>query len=192
MKPTLKPLHIKQLFVSHVSSLGLGFETRAFPVTSTVSCSLLGSPQPQFNPGAAGVGQVLIWELKVKVETVQQQKDLKKMAAAGGKASRSLKKAVVKHPAYASWGSVVNAQVKAKLTPSSKCNLGKFLGIRDPPASDISQLITRFIKLNNRQNPGMKKDVLSEEKLRTMLEGKERVGVSEIAKLLAQQFPKRR
>jgi len=87
----------------------------------------------------------------VKVETVQQQKDLKKMAAAGGKASRSLKKAVVKHPAYASWGSVVNAQVKAKLTPSSKCNLGKFLGIRDPPASDISQLITRFIKLNNRQ-----------------------------------------
>ncbi|KAJ6682591.1 hypothetical protein OIU74_020764 [Salix koriyanagi] len=60
------------------------------------------------------------------------------MAAAGGRASRSLKKAVVKHPAYASWGSVVNAQVKAKLTPSSKCNLGKFLGIRDPPASDVS------------------------------------------------------
>jgi len=29
----------------------------------------------------------------VKIETVQQQKDLKKIAAAGGKASRSLKKA---------------------------------------------------------------------------------------------------
>jgi hypothetical protein len=62
----------------------------------------------------------LIWELKVKIETVQQQKDLKKIAAAGGKASRILKKAAVKHPTYASWGSVVNAQVKAKLTPSSK------------------------------------------------------------------------
>jgi hypothetical protein len=46
--------------------------------------------------------------------------------------------------------------------------------------------------MNGLQNPGMKKDVLSEEKLRTMLEGKERVGVSEIAKLLARQFPKRR
>jgi len=76
----------------------LGFETRAFPVTSTHSCSLLGSPKPQFNPGTAGVGQVLIWELKVKIETVQQHKVLKKMAAAGEKASRSLKKAVVKAP----------------------------------------------------------------------------------------------
>lgn len=88
----------------------------------------------------------------MKIEIVQQQKDFEtKMAAAGGRASRSLKKAVVKHPAYASWGSVVNAQVKAKLTPSSKCNLGKFLGIRDPPASDVSLLITKFMKLNNRQ-----------------------------------------
>ena len=88
----------------------------------------------------------------MKIEIVQQQKDFEtKMAAAGGRASRSLKKAVVKHPAYASWGSVVNAQVKAKLIPSSKCNLGKFLGICDPPASDVSLLIAKFMKLNNRQ-----------------------------------------
>ncbi|CAK7334567.1 unnamed protein product [Dovyalis caffra] len=113
------------------------------------------------------------------------------MAAAGGRASRSLKKAVVKRPAYASLGSVVNAQIKAKLTPSSKCNLGKFLGIPEPPTSDTSKLISMFIKLNNLKNPGsMKKDSLSEEKLRSMLEGKERVGMAEIAKLLAQQYPK--
>uniref|UniRef100_A0A2P2IYJ1 Uncharacterized protein LOC105130257 n=1 Tax=Rhizophora mucronata TaxID=61149 RepID=A0A2P2IYJ1_RHIMU len=97
--------------------------------------------------------------------------------------------AMVRRAAYAPKGSVVNAQIRAKETPPCSSNLGKFLGIPPPPRSDFSKLISKFVKLNNRQNPGMKKDFLPG-KLSVMLEGKEKVGIPEIAKLLAQQFTK--
>ncbi|KAJ4841758.1 hypothetical protein Tsubulata_035719 [Turnera subulata] len=110
-------------------------------------------------------------------------------AAAAG--SKRKKAGLVKHPAYACLGSVVNAQLKANQTPPSTSQLGKFLGIRDPPRSDVSKLISKFIKLHNRQNPGMKRDRLSEDKVWTLLQGKERVGIPEIAKLLSQQSVRR-
>ncbi|XWS62271.1 hypothetical protein CRYUN_Cryun07bG0195900 [Craigia yunnanensis] len=80
-------------------------------------------------------------------------------------------------------------KVKVKGVPSALSQLGKFLGIPDPPRSDTAKLISTFIKINNRQNPaGMKKDGRCMEKLKALLDGKDRVGTPEIAKLLSQQF----
>ena len=42
-------------------------------------------------------------------------------------------------------------KVKVKGVPSALSQLGKFLGIPDPPRSDTAQLISTFIKINNRQ-----------------------------------------
>ncbi|KAJ0098943.1 hypothetical protein Patl1_22244 [Pistacia atlantica] len=76
--------------------------------------------------------------------------------------------------------------------PSPSSELGKFLNIPETARSETSKLITKFIKLNNRENPGMKKDMLGEEKLRSILSGKDKVGIPEIAKLLSGQFVKTR
>ncbi|KAJ4707604.1 Upstream activation factor subunit spp27 like [Melia azedarach] len=87
------------------------------------------------------------------------------------------------------------AKVKGKgktkpIVPSASSELGKFLNIAEPARSETSKLISKFIKLNNRQNPGMKKDLLGEEKLKSILAGKDRIGIPEIAKLLSGQFVK--
>ncbi|OWM72267.1 upstream activation factor subunit UAF30 [Punica granatum] len=72
-------------------------------------------------------------------------------------------------------------------TPSASSELGKFMGIPEKPRSDTSILISKFIKLHTRQNPGVKKDILCEEKLKSVLEGKDSVGIAEIVKLLSQK-----
>ncbi|KAJ8774224.1 hypothetical protein K2173_009655 [Erythroxylum novogranatense] len=101
------------------------------------------------------------------------------------------KRVLVKRPAYSPLGSVVNAQLKNRQIPSSSSNLGKFLGIPPPPRSDLTKLFAKFVKLNSRENPGaMKKNFLTEDKLRSLLAGKDKVGTPEIAKLLSQQFTK--
>ncbi|XP_044467807.1 uncharacterized protein LOC123197555 [Mangifera indica] len=92
-------------------------------------------------------------------------------------------------------GGPSKAKAKAKtktktVLPSPSSELGKFLNIPVTARSETSKLISKFIKLNNRQNPGMKKDMLGEEKLRSILAGKDRVGIPEIAKLLSGQFVK--
>ncbi|KAF8033443.1 hypothetical protein BT93_D2143 [Corymbia citriodora subsp. variegata] len=61
------------------------------------------------------------------------------------------------------------------------------MGIPEVSRSETAVLVSRFIKLHTRQNPGIKKDVLCEEKLKSILEGKDRVGISEIVKLLSSQ-----
>ncbi|KAM7251687.1 hypothetical protein ACFE04_023570 [Oxalis oulophora] len=77
---------------------------------------------------------------------------------------------------------------KPNPTPPSTSNLGKFLGIPPPSLSETSTLISKFIKLNNKQNPGMKKNNLTEDKLKTMLAGKDQVGIPEIVKMLNNQL----
>ncbi|KAI3439743.1 SWIB domain-containing protein [Psidium guajava] len=71
--------------------------------------------------------------------------------------------------------------------PSASSELGKFMGIPEVSRSETAVLVSRFIKLHTRQNPGIKKDILCEEKLYSILEGKDRVGISEIVKLLSSQ-----
>ncbi|OAY39388.1 uncharacterized protein LOC110624415 [Manihot esculenta] len=87
-------------------------------------------------------------------------------------------------PPYASHGSVVNAQLKSKVTPPTSSQLGKFLGFVDPPRSEISKVISKFIKLHIRQNPGMKKNRNFEEKLMSLLQNQQRIGIQEISKVL--------
>lgn len=81
-------------------------------------------------------------------------------------------------------------KVKVKGVPSASSQLAKFLGIPNPPRSaDTVKLISSFVKINNPKNPaGMRKDGRCMEKLKVLLEGKDRVGTPEIAKLLSQQF----
>ncbi|KAL9427533.1 hypothetical protein AB3S75_029674 [Citrus x aurantiifolia] len=117
-------------------------------------------------------------------------------ARGGGKAAMAAMKGAggLKLQAAAS-SSKVQAKGKGKgktksVAPSSTSELGKFLNIPEPPRSETAKLITKFIKLNNRENPGMKKDLLGEEKLKSLLSGKDRIGIPEIAKLLSGQFVK--
>ncbi|XVE57292.1 hypothetical protein DITRI_Ditri04bG0079800 [Diplodiscus trichospermus] len=77
---------------------------------------------------------------------------------------------------------------KVKENPSASSQLGKFLGIADSPRSDTAKLVSTFIKINNRQNPAAMKEGRCMEKLNALLDGKDRVGTPEIAKLLSQQF----
>ncbi|KAJ9159304.1 hypothetical protein P3X46_024819 [Hevea brasiliensis] len=105
-------------------------------------------------------------------------------AAVAGHPHRSRRPQSVHLPPYASHGSVVNAQMKSKVTPSSSSQLGKFLGFVDPPRSEISKIISRFIKLHMRQNPGLKKNRNFEEKLMSLLALQQRIGLQEVSKVL--------
>ncbi|KAF2320712.1 hypothetical protein GH714_030262 [Hevea brasiliensis] len=100
-------------------------------------------------------------------------------AAVAGHPHRSRRPQSVHLPPYSSHGSVVNAQMKSKVTPSSSSQLGKFLGFVDPPRSEISKIISRFIKLHMRQNPGLKKNRNFEEKLMSLLALQQRIGLQE-------------
>ncbi|KAH7553361.1 hypothetical protein ACOSP7_029950 [Xanthoceras sorbifolium] len=115
-------------------------------------------------------------------------------ARGGGKAVMAAVKGGA--PKFAAASSKSKAKAKAtkvkNVIPSASSELGKFLNIPESARSETSKLIAKFIKLNNRQNPGMKKDLLSEEKLKSILAGKDRVGIPEIAKLLSGQFVKTR
>ncbi|KAG2680043.1 hypothetical protein I3843_11G079600 [Carya illinoinensis] len=64
----------------------------------------------------------------------------------------------------------------------------KFLGIPHSSRSQNALLISKFIRLYNFRSPGIKKDNIWEENLNKMLQGKDRVGLPEIAKLLSPQF----
>ncbi|KAK6251603.1 hypothetical protein SCA6_005608 [Theobroma cacao] len=83
---------------------------------------------------------------------------------------------------------ILKGKMKVKGVPSASSQLGKYLGIPEPPRADTSKLISTFIKINNRQGPGMKKDGHCMEKVKALLDGKDRVGTPEIAKLLSPQF----
>ncbi|CAI0392617.1 unnamed protein product [Linum tenue] len=69
-------------------------------------------------------------------------------------------------PTYASKGRIVNSQIKAKVTPTSSSQLGQFLGIPEPTRSDLSKLISRFTKLNNRHPERKRYCVLKEHSLK--------------------------
>ncbi|GLT73917.1 hypothetical protein SLA2020_457460 [Shorea laevis] len=75
---------------------------------------------------------------------------------------------------------------KAKIDPTPSSHLGKFLGIPEPPSSDIPKLISNFIKLHVGHGRGLKKEGFPMDKLKAFLSGKDSIGTPEIAKLLSQ------
>ncbi|KAI3683103.1 hypothetical protein L1987_83603 [Smallanthus sonchifolius] len=68
--------------------------------------------------------------------------------------------------------------------------LSHFLGVSESARTDAVKKIWEYIKSNELQNPTNKKEIICDEKLKTIFDGKDRVGFLEIAKLLAPHFVK--
>lgn len=68
--------------------------------------------------------------------------------------------------------------------------LRKFLGVPEASRAEAVKKIWEHIKLNNLQNPTNKREILCDEKLKSVFEGKDKVGFLEIGKLLSHHFIK--
>lgn len=66
--------------------------------------------------------------------------------------------------------------------------LGEFLGTSESSRTDAVKKVWEHIKLNNLQNPANKKEIFCDAKLKTIFDGKDKVGFLEIARLLSQHF----
>ncbi|KAK7252593.1 hypothetical protein RIF29_36650 [Crotalaria pallida] len=70
----------------------------------------------------------------------------------------------------------------------AESELCKFIGIPQQSRSEISLIISKFIKLYNSKSPGIKKDKIWEQNLQTLLRGKNSIGFPEVAKILSPEF----
>ncbi|XP_076893468.1 upstream activation factor subunit UAF30-like [Bidens hawaiensis] len=68
--------------------------------------------------------------------------------------------------------------------------LAHFLGVSESARTEAVKKIWEYIKSNQLQNPMNKKEIICDKKLKTIFDGKERVGFLEVAKLLAPHFVK--
>lgn len=66
--------------------------------------------------------------------------------------------------------------------------LGEFLGTKEVSRSDAVKKVWEYIKNNNLQNPTNKREIQCDDKLKTIFDGKDKVGFLEIARLLTQHF----
>ncbi|KAL3537214.1 hypothetical protein ACH5RR_000580 [Cinchona calisaya] len=76
-----------------------------------------------------------------------------------------------------------------KLTPVSPA-LHDFLGASEASRSDAVKKVWDYIKLHNLQNPANKREINCDEKLKTLFEGKDKVEMLEIARILSRHFVK--
>ncbi|KAL6505225.1 hypothetical protein OROGR_025042 [Orobanche gracilis] len=76
-----------------------------------------------------------------------------------------------------------------KVVPVSS-ELGKFLGSPEVSRTDAVKRVWEYIKLNNLQNPDNTKEIFCDDKLKTIFEGKDKVGFTEVARLLSSHFVK--
>ncbi|GMI78986.1 hypothetical protein HRI_001567900 [Hibiscus trionum] len=76
-----------------------------------------------------------------------------------------------------------------KVTPVSPA-LGRFLGAPEASRTDAVKQIWNYIKSHNLQNPNNKREIFCDEKLKTIFDGKEKVGFLEIGKMLSRHFVK--
>ncbi|XP_055959860.1 uncharacterized protein LOC130014889 [Mercurialis annua] len=60
-------------------------------------------------------------------------------------------------PCHAPWSGVVNTRLKSNEKPPVSSQFCKFIGIADAPITSSANLVSNFVKLYNRQNPGMGK-----------------------------------
>ncbi|XP_027084295.1 upstream activation factor subunit UAF30-like [Coffea arabica] len=68
--------------------------------------------------------------------------------------------------------------------------LRQFVGAPETSRNDAVRKVWDYVKSKNLQNPNNKKEICCDEKLKTIFEGKEKVGFTEIAKLLSKHFQK--
>ncbi|XP_074592217.1 upstream activation factor subunit UAF30-like [Curcuma longa] len=107
------------------------------------------------------------------------------MAAAKGGAKEASAKAVAKRAAKA-------AKPKGAFhrpLPLSPA-MSEFLGVPEIARVDAVKKIWEHIKANQLQNPSNKKEICCDEKLKTILDGKDKVGMFDIVKLIAPHFVK--
>ncbi|XP_010549735.1 PREDICTED: protein TRI1 [Tarenaya hassleriana] len=76
-----------------------------------------------------------------------------------------------------------------KVSPVSPA-LAQFLGAGEASRTDAIKGIWAYIKSHDLQNPADKREVICDEKLKHLFEGKDRVGFLEIGKLLSPHFVK--
>ncbi|KAL0008323.1 hypothetical protein SO802_009825 [Lithocarpus litseifolius] len=76
-----------------------------------------------------------------------------------------------------------------KVSPISP-QLQTFLGAPEASRSDAVKQIWSYVKLHNLQNPADKREIYCDEKLKTLFDGKDKVGFLEIGKLLFRHFIK--
>ncbi|XP_058225136.1 upstream activation factor subunit spp27 [Rhododendron vialii] len=76
-----------------------------------------------------------------------------------------------------------------KVSPVSPA-LRQFLGAPEASRTDAVKKIWEYIKLRNLQNPADKREIYCDDKLKTIFEGKDKVGFLEIGKLLSGHFVK--
>ncbi|KAG6468011.1 upstream activation factor subunit UAF30-like [Zingiber officinale] len=68
--------------------------------------------------------------------------------------------------------------------------MSKFLGVPEIARVDAVKKIWEHIKANQLQNPSNKQEIICDEKLKTILAGKDKVGMLEIVRLIAPHFVK--
>ncbi|XP_008776796.1 protein TRI1-like [Phoenix dactylifera] len=66
----------------------------------------------------------------------------------------------------------------------------KFVGALEISRPEVVKKIWEHIKLNQLQNPTNKREILCDEKLKTLFDGRDKVGMLEIASLITPHFQK--
>ncbi|WOL17409.1 upstream activation factor subunit UAF30-like isoform X2 [Canna indica] len=94
------------------------------------------------------------------------------------------------------------AKTGAKVDPSKLKNSGilkpipvspamkEFVGASEISRTEAVKKIWEHIKLNQLQNPSNKREIQCDEKLKSIFDGREKVGMMEIAKLISPHFIK--
>ncbi|KAL9232420.1 hypothetical protein vseg_007534 [Gypsophila vaccaria] len=109
--------------------------------------------------------------LMAAAKTVSTKAAPKKTAAAATTAAKPLKGILKPMP----------------ISPTLKEFLG---GAPEVSRTDAVKKVWEYIKLHNLQNPSNKKEIICDQKLKTLFSGKDTVGFLEIARLLSQHFVK--
>ncbi|XP_057841682.1 protein TRI1 isoform X2 [Cryptomeria japonica] len=68
--------------------------------------------------------------------------------------------------------------------------MGKFCGVSEISRTEAMKKIWVYIKEKDLQNPENKREIICDEKLKTIFDGKTTVGMMEIAKLISPHFIK--
>ncbi|XP_010499717.1 PREDICTED: upstream activation factor subunit UAF30-like [Camelina sativa] len=68
--------------------------------------------------------------------------------------------------------------------------LASFAGESQLTRGTAVKKVWEYVKLHNLQNPANKREIHCDAKLKTIFDGKDKVGITEVMKLLSPHFPK--
>lgn len=76
-----------------------------------------------------------------------------------------------------------NAAFMKPVTPDAK--LAAVVGAQPLPRTELTKKLWDYIKANNLQNPANKREIVADAKLKAVFDGKERVSMFEMTKLVS-------